>query len=441
MTLRPGPNLLWLAAAAVAISAAGFFIPVATWLLLPLFIVTVGLAVSDRVWLGQHRAELVIARELPAATGRDVPFDVVFRCSNRNGRKLQGTLREVAPSAASPRWWTARFALDGSAAAVHLRQSFRIPIRGRFEFGPAWVSLAAPFGVLEGMWEVAGRSGIKIFPEGLVSKDDLSQHVNAEVQLLDRRSRSRRRSPGIEFESISEYRPGDDPRRIDWRVTARMRRLVVRRFQVEQHQDVLVLIDCGRLMGTDAGRGSKLDRAVDAALILSRVALAGNDRCGVALFDSQVLGYLPPRGSLAAFPTIVECVYAAQSRWQETDFAALFAHLQVRQQKRALVVVLSDVGDEETSRRACISLAGLAKRHVVMFAALQTPLVLVQTQFPIHERLDAARQAVAYRLLRERERTLHVLRRSNVEVLDVAPTALVVPLVNRFLQLRARNVV
>ena len=223
--------------------------------------------------------------------------------------------------------------------------------------------------MLEGLWQATGTNAVKVFPEGLVAKDDLSQHLLAEIQILDRRSRAKRRSAGTEFESIHEYRSGDDPRRIDWRATARTRRLVIRRFQVEQHQDVLILIDCGRLMGAAAGRGTKLDCAVDSALLLARVALANGDRCGTALFDNKVQGYLAPRSSMSTFHTVVESLYDVQTRWQETDFAPMFAHLQARRQKRAVIIVLSDVGDEETSRRASVALSSLAARHVVIFAA------------------------------------------------------------------------
>jgi uncharacterized protein (DUF58 family) len=445
MKYRPGPNLLGLAAGAVTATGVSFFVPAAAWLLVPLVLVAAYLAIHDYVWLRRHQSDLRVTREMPPVAGRDVPFDVVLHCRNVNlapdAPPLRGVLREVTPAEAVPQLWTVDFQSEGIAATEEFRREFRIATRGRFEFGPTWVSLLGPYRVLEGLLEVADRTAIKVFPEGLVAKDDLSQNTAAEIQILDRKSRSRRRAPGTEFESIAEYRAGDDPRRIDWRATARMRRLVVRRFQVEQHQDVFLLLDCGRLMGIDAGRGSKLDCAVDAALLLARVALANGDRCGVALFDSDVIGFLPPRASSGAFPTIVESVFDAQSRWQETDFASMFAHLQAHHRKRALVIVLSDVVDAETSQRARVALAHLAARHVVIFAALQTPLLMSQTRRILRDRMDAARQAVAYRLLREREKTLHALRRSNVQVLDVEPADLTIPLINQYLDLRARNVV
>lgn len=439
MILRPGRNLVGLAVAAVILSAVAFYLPGAAWLLLPLVIAAICCGVYDARWLRLHRAELVVVREVPQIAGRGVPFEVSLRCTNRGLAVLRGSIREIAPSEAIPRWWRTEFPREGITGTVEFRELFSIATRGSYEFGPAWVRVSGPCAMLEGLWEAAGKSRVKVFPEGLAAKDDLSQHLAAEIQILDRRSRAKRRSAGTEFESIQEFRGGDDPRRIDWRATARTRRLVVRRFQVEQHQDVLILLDCGRLMGADGGRGTKLDCAVDAALLLARVALGNGDRCGAALFDNKVTGYLSPRASMASFPSVVETLYDAQSRWQETDFALMFAHLQSRRQKRAVIIVLSDVSDEETSRRARVALASLAARHVVIFAALQTPLLLAQTRAPIDNRLDAARHVVAYRLLRERERTLHALRRANVQVLDVLPGELTIPLINRYLDLRARG--
>ena len=212
----------------------------------------------------------------------------------------------------------------------------------------------------------------------------------------------------------------------------------MRRFQVEQHQDVLILIDCGRLMGAAAGRGTKLDCAIDSALLLARVALANGDRCGAAVFDSKVTGFLSPRSSMASFHTVVESLYDAQSRWQETDFAVMFAHLQSRRQKRAVVIVLSDVSDEETSRRARVALASMATRHLVIFAAIQTPLSLTQTRA---NRRPARRGPPRRGLspLAPAPTDFARLRRGNVQVLDVAPSDLTIPLINRYLELRARG--
>ncbi len=441
MKFRPGPVLIGLAISAVVLAGAAFFAPIAVKGIPLLCIAALVLGIYDTWWLARHRRDLSVSQVVPQIAGRDATFDVKLRVKNSGSSPLRGVLRTAVPGAAEPRLWVNNFRPAGIKDVAEFRQQFRIAARGQFEFGPVTVGLSGPCRTIDAIWDVAGRNRVKIYPEGLVAEDDLSQELAAEIQILDRRSRSKRRSVGTEFESISEFRLGDDPRRIDWRATARTRRLVVRRFQVEQHQDVFLLIDCGRLMGSAAGRGTKLDCAVDSALYLARTALANGDRCGLALFDSAVTGFLPPRSGLGALPTIVESVYNAQSRWQETDFAPLFAHLQARHHKRAVLIILSDVADQETSKRARVALTNLASRHVVIFAALQTPLLTAQTRVPIQNRLDAARQVVAYRLLREREETLHALRRGSISVLDVEPSELTLPLINRYLELRSRNVV
>jgi uncharacterized protein (DUF58 family) len=441
MKFRPGPALVGLAIGSVFLACLAFFVPAAARGIPLLCVAAFVLAAIDRIWLGRHRGDLSVTQIAPAVAGRDVPFELSLRVSNAWSSPIRGVLRTVVPAGAAPRIWISDFRQPGIAGTEEFRHLFRIGTRGQFEFGPGSVAVSGPCRALDGIWEVTGRNRVKVYPEGLVGQDDLSQDLAAEIQVLDRRSRSKRRSVGTEFESISEFRAGDDPRRIDWRATARMRRLVVRRFQVEQHQDVFLLIDCGRLMGSAAGRGTKLDCAVDSALYLARTALANGDRCGLALFDSAVTAFLPPRAGLSAMPTIVESVYDAQSRWQETDFAPLFAQLETRHQKRAVMIVLSDMADQETSRRARVALTNLASKHVVIFAALQTPLLFAQTRTPLQNRLDAARQVVAYRLLREREETLHALRRGSINVLDVEPSELTIPLINQYLELRSRNVV
>jgi uncharacterized protein (DUF58 family) len=441
MKVRPGPVLIGLAISAVVFAGAAFYSPVAAKAIPLVCVAAVALAVYDGLWLNRHRGDLSVTQVVPPVAGRDAPFEVALRVRCEGVSRVRGLLRTVVPTEAEPRIWISDFRHEGISETREFCARFRIGTRGQFEFGPPSVALSGPCRALEALWDVGNKNRVKVYPEGLVAEDDLSQNLAAEIQILDRRSRSKRRSVGTEFESISEFRAGDDPRRIDWRATARTRRLVVRRFQVEQHQDVFVLIDCGRLMGSAAGRGTKLDCAVDSALYLARVALSNGDRCGLALFDSTVTAFLPPRSGLGALPTIVECVYNAQTRWQETDFAPLFAQLQARHQKRAVLIILSDVADQETSKRARVAISNLAARHVVIFAALQTPLLFAQTRAPIGNRLDAARQVVAYRLLREREETLHTLRRGSINVLDVEPSELTLPLINRYLEVRSRNVV
>ncbi|MCA9098556.1 MAG: DUF58 domain-containing protein [Planctomycetaceae bacterium] len=257
--------------------------------------------------------------------------------------------------------------------------------------------------------------------------------------MFDKLAAARMQGAGTEFESMSEYREGDDPRRIDWRTSARYRRPIVKRFRIERHRDLLICIDCGRLMAADSDGGSKLDHAVDSALQLARVALQGGDRCGASFYDDRVKGYLPPNSGPSALKILVDHLFDLKSEWRESDFTRMFATLQRRHSSRSLIVVLSDISDAETTHRFRQSLARLTRRHVVIFVALQTPSLVQTVAAQPESLLDGFRIAVAHRLRKERDLSLQKLRRSGVHVLDVMPSDLTIPLINQYIDLRTRN--
>ena len=441
--------MLWLAGGLVAAAVLCFPWIAAIWLIPVLLLGGAILGIMDLLQLRKSWEFLTVHRSLPNCVERDSIFSVNLQLNSSGTDPLSGCIRDVLPKEARPPWppgetqaaWAPepqKFKLPAGGGGS-FGSEMRISTRGLYNFGPIWVRLTGKFGILEGQrcYDCPGQ--IKILPDSARSSDSLRLNARAESRLMGQLARSRLHGAGMEFESLSEFRMGDDPRRIDWRSSARHRHLVVRRYQLEQHRDVMMVLDCGRLMGTAVESGTKLDRAVDSALMLSRVALQKGDRCGVSFFDDQVLGYLPPLSGNNAHRAILESIYNVQSRWRESNFSVMFATLQARQIKRALIIVLSDIAGDATSVQFRTALAGLARRHLVVFAALQTPLLSEVLHSPVDSFLDISRKAVVLQLLQEREKALHSLSRSGVHVLDVRPVDLTVPLVNRYIDLRERN--
>ncbi len=438
MTFRPGNNLLWAVATLAVLSMLAFF----EWQVVILLVIAlVALAVAAYLegrGLKQALAGIKVERWLPSVAGRGVEFRTHLNVANQNSSAMHGEMRDVVPSHARPVIVLQPLDIGANQVSV-VPATYRISRRGRHEFGPVWIRLQGPWGLLEAQQEFACPGAIKILPETFASRDRIQKDVGAEVRLLDQIQRSRQRGVGTEFESLQPFRLGDDPRRIDWRATARQRSLVVRHFQIERHRDVMIILDSGRLMGTDVGGGTKLDCAVDAALNLSRVVLQSGDRCGVAAYDRQVRGFLPPIAGNSALGSLTECVYDLQTQWNESDFTTILTELRRRQAKRTFLIFLSDLSDAETSQRTCASLIQLQRQHLVLFAALRTPLLGRIVREPITESQDASRKAVAFRLMRDRRRALHTLSHNGVHVVDVEPTQLTAPLINQFIELRQRN--
>jgi uncharacterized protein (DUF58 family) len=435
---RPGRRLVVLAGLLMVLSLGVFF--QAAFVVVPLAS-AVGLAVVaeiDRRKAANLLQQLSVRRSMPVIAARDRTFETVLHVENSGAHVAIADVRDVVPEHCIP-----AFSLHSCEIAAAHRQdvaiSYRIPRRGRHSFGPVWIRVAGPLNLFEAQKPFDCPGSVRVLPETFASSEELVKDTGAQLQLLDKITRTRQHGSGTEFESLHAFRDGDDPRRIDWRATARMRQPIVRRFQVERHRDVVILIDSGRLMGSDTDRGSKLDCAVDAALNLARVALQSGDRCGLAVFDSEIRGFLPPVSGIRSLGNIVESVYDLQTRWNESDFTRVHAELQTRQAKRSLLVVLSDLSDAETSRLQCAALQQLSRRHLVLFAALKTPLLNDIIREPTDSVVDGAKKAVTFRLLRDRGRALHVLERAGVHVLDVEPQQVTLPLINQFVDLRRRN--
>lgn len=438
MKYRPGRKLVQASVAVAATTPLTFVWP--GWLAV---VLVAGVVLALLAWRDAHAAavavqKLVARRAGPLVIGRDRVFPAILTLTSDYPSELRGEVRDVLPDDCREPWVEEPFTiLPGSQ--VEFSTPCRIPIRGLHRFGPVAVWLEGPAGLMEAQRLLEAPRQIRVLPETFASREEFEKDVGAQILLLDKILRSRQQGFGTEFVSLAHYREGDDPRLIDWKSTARMRTPIVRRHQIERHRDVLIVIDKGRQMGSIADRGTKLDCAVDAALNLARVALQTGDRCGVAVFDSELRGYLAPLTGTQSLGRVVDSVYDLRTDWKESDFSRLFAELSRRQQKRSLLVILSDLGDEETSRGHRAALARLGQRHLVLFAALKTPQLARVIHRPITTVEEGAEQAVALGLRRDRGRSLHSLRHAGVHVLDVEPRDLTVPLVNQFIQLRQHN--
>lgn len=438
MTCRPGRNLVRLAIGLAVLSPCTFlWQPFAS----VLAIVAAFLAFAAEIERRRAKAALglvSVSRLLPVVAGRDRAFVGTIHLQNSGTRTVDLDVRDVVPEYSVPSFRITSCIVP-AGQQYSLSETYRIPRRGEHHFAEIWVRCSGPWQLMDVQKSFDCPGSIRILPETFASRDELDKDTAAQLMLLDKASRTRQHGVGTEFESLHAFRDGDDPRRIDWRASARMRQPIVKRFQVERHRDVMILIDSGRLMGSQTDSGSKLDCAVDAALNLARITLQSGDRCGVAAYDSEVRGFLPPVAGIQSLGNIVECVYGLQTDYDETDCTRIHAAMQAKQSRRSLVIVLSDISDAETSRLQCASLHALSRRHLVLFAALRTPLLNRITQEPTNTVVDGAKKAVTYRLQQDRSKALHALERSGVHILDIEPQQVTVPLINQFVALRQRN--
>jgi len=440
------PDLALLRWASVGLGAAVLSVP---WGALRPGVPIAGLlllaAVMADALLARGEPEIELERIAPDEGARDatLPIEIVVR--NPLDRAVRLELRESLPRdliGSEPVWPEVRVA----AAAVHrLRYAIRPRVRGQRAWGPLVAQVRSPLGLLRRRVMADAGRAIRVRPETERFLRPEALDPRRVLAALGARPR-RRRGDGLELDSLREYVIGDEPRRIDWRATARRGRPIVRTHRHEESRTVLLAVDASRLMGTRTGpAATKLDHAIDAALALAFAGLVAGDRVGLLVFDRGLRAQITPIAHRVSLGLFVEALATVQPRSVEADYRRLTRELLARSRKRAMVVVLTDF--MELDEQEIVAPMGLlARRHQVVFVALREP-ILAQLEAPGasggppgsggSDRLLAIhRRIVLADLLREREGRLVQLRRRGLSVLDVPPGEATASTLNRFLELR-----
>ena len=252
----------------------------------------------------------------------------------------------------------------------------------------------------------------------------------------------RRRGEGMSFAGLREYVVGDDPRRIDWKASARRDKLIAREFTIEQGQTVMIALDAGRLMTQLAGEYSRFEHALSAALILADVALTNGDRVGCIVFDDDVRAFVAPGKGRATLQRIRDALVPAVATMAEPDYALAFRTLAARHRKRSLVVVFTDAIDVRASQSLIAHTSRSAARHLPVVVALRNDeLTAAALPEPREPTEDVYESAAAEELLSARDEALWRMRRAGVSVLDVSPTKMTAAVINRYLELKGRAAV
>ena len=172
----------------------------------------------------------------------------------------------------------------------------------------------------------------------LFSADQASRLVGAHLK--------RRRGEGTDFHQMREYRVGDSMRQIDWKATSRARKLISREYQDEKNQQLVLVLDTGRRMLAREDGLAHFDHALNAALVVAYLALRQGDAAGL-LSTGEQPRWVPPRRGMAGIDTLLRAAYDLQPSATACDYLAMASELSARQRRRALVMLVTNVRDED----------------------------------------------------------------------------------------------
>jgi uncharacterized protein (DUF58 family) len=378
------------------------------------------------------RARLHARREHddPLSVGR--PNPVRLRLELDGGGRHRALVRDEHPPDMRASVEVRRMWIPGETA-----YTLTPPVRGRRDFGRTVVRV-------EGPWRLGWRQSSLGEPAPVRVDPDLSAVRSYEAlarrgQLAEMGVRNLRRpGEGTEFERVRDAVPDDPLRTINWRATARTGRLMATELIPERAQPVIVCLDHGRLMGVGAGELTKLDHAINAALLLVHVALRTGDRAGLLAFDDRVTVALSPRAGRGQMRAVLDALQPLRAGLIEADYDEALAYLSRWQRRRALLAIFTDVLDPDQAAALLRQCARLRRRHLPLVITVRDPALDDAARLRPERSTDAYARAVAGGLLADREASLRILRRSGVDTLDADARTLSPRLVNRYLELKRR---
>ncbi len=433
--LAPQPRLLWAIAIGAALIALSVVSPVLVLLAVLYNAGLVAVVARDLALLPPARG-YTARREMPDPFSLGEREEVTIVITNRGAAGLRGRVADHAPSELQPRprEVDGTFDRNGNLAVTYSTES---PRRGAYRFRSVDLRVARPGGWLRRQVRIKLDQEVAVFPN-VVAIKRIQLTLRRGLRALVGQRRARPPGASTAFAGLRDYVRGDDVRRISWTATARRDRPVMVEVEAERGQQVMIALDCGRLMTAPAGNLDKLDHAVNAALMLAWVAQAFGDRVGLMTFDDRVTNFIKPERGSTQLHLITQALYAINALYVEPDFGHAMTHLALRVGRRSLVVVLTDVQDPNQSRELVAHCLRLAARHLVLVVAMSDPEVLSARFAPIASSARAYQWAAAEEFVASRRESFEQLRRGGVLGLDVVAGNLSPSLVERYLELKER---
>ncbi|WP_350448822.1 DUF58 domain-containing protein [Rossellomorea vietnamensis] len=210
-----------------------------------------------------------------------------------------------------------------------------------------------------------------------------------------------------EFSKIRNYVVGDDPRKINWRQTAKLREVMTNEYEPEHGKYITILIDCGRMMGAELKKGNRLERSLEAAMTVTAAALQNGDYVSVLAFSKNVKVYIPPAKGMAHLQTILHRIYNLEVDAAESNYAAVLHYVQTVQKKRSLLLLFSDIHTFLHEDNALYYLQRLRRQHLFLMIGIEDEMLMKRIKSEPVDEIQAMMKSMAQKqmLVKKREKS------------------------------------
>lgn len=337
------------------------------------------------------------------------------------------------------------FGVSGNEFQTQIRPDFEsehaytvVPqYRGQWSFRGLFVEYVAPFGLARVRKQIGEQQPVRVYPNVKAVREFELLKQAGHLSLMGLR-KSRLKGLGTEFESLREYNE-DDYRTIDWKASARRGKLVVKNFEQESNQAVMICVDVGRHMLGEIDGVRKLDYCLDAALLLMHAAQRAGDMVGLLHFNDSIKRYLEPKKGKAQIAALLDAIYDTEPEPVQPHYSAAFAYLSSRWKRRSLIVVFTDAENFDQGQALSQSLGRMRQRHIVLVVRVKDPKLKTLVGQPITNEERLFGQAAARWYESDRRKAESVLRNAGIQSIEAEPQDLANELVGAYLRVKQLN--
>lgn len=383
-------------------------------------------------------AELTLTRSFSKRFAIGDGNDIELHLENTTSRNFTLILKdEYPPEMKLTGERQENFTIEAQTGAKML-YTLTPPKRGRYQFGQTAVRFLSRLGLIWCQSNLGEAQSVKVYPNMRRAREAELKALGAASYLAVQR-RAVRRGEGREFESMRDYVRGDELRHISWTATARRARLTTRQYQIERDQTILIAIDAGRLMTGRINDETKFDTAIHASLSLMSMAARGGDNAGIAVFGRKMKKFLLPKRGVEHFDAVLEALHDLEPELIEPSYARAFQYISSNLKKRALVVILTDLVDKESSKELLTSLKLLRPRHLPLVVTIgDRDLNLTVGKVPTDLK-EMFTQSAAEEIIHQRDAALRLVETQGGLALDVNVSSLAPSLLETYLKVKERG--
>ena len=410
-----------------------FLLTIAQLLLLFLTVVTL----LDYVVLFTRREPVAVVRRLPERMSNGDPNPVHIEATNRFPFPVALRIIDELPDQLQERNFFLDVRLKQGESRV-LDYTVYPKERGEYSFHAINIYIKSPFGLLIRRKILPAETTVRVLPsylalrqfELLAASDNLAESGVKRIRKLGH---------SLEFEQIKEYVTGDDIRSLNWKATARKGgQLMVNTFTDEKSQQVYCLIDKGRVMKMPFDGLSLLDYAINATLVLSRVALIRQDKAGLLTFGDQIGTFLPASRQSMQMSNILESLFNQQTHWRDTDYEKLYAMVRTRIPQRSLLVLFTNFESLSGLERQMPYIRAIAKRHLLLVVFFENTGLKQLIAGEADDIEGVYEKTIAEKFAYEKRLIVKELSQHGIATILTAPENLTVQTVNKYLEIKAR---